>query len=141
MSAAPRWTAVAEEVSICPSCPCDASTAMEVSASHDGGMTERRSSPALVLIAMCAGYFLVLLDVTIVNVALPRLGADLGADVASLQWVVDGYAVAFASLLLASGAAGDRLGHRRIVLIGLGVFGAASVACTVAPTSTVLVVA
>jgi len=95
------------------------------------GMTER--SPRLVLVVMCAGYFLVLLDVTIVNVALPRLGDDLGTSVAGLQWVVDGYAVPFAALLLASGVVGDRLGHRRIVLAGLSVFGIASVACAVAP--------
>ena len=88
---------------------------------------------------MCVGYFLVLLDVTIVNVALPRLGHELGADVADLQWVVNGYAVAFASLLLASGVVGDRVGHRRIVLIGLVVFGLASVACTVSPTPAILV--
>ena len=88
---------------------------------------------------MCVGYFLVLLDVTIVNVALPRLGHELGADVADLQWVVNGYAVAFASLLLASGVIGDRIGHRRIVLTGLMVFGLASVACTLSPTPAVLV--
>ncbi|VXB44853.1 MFS transporter [Aeromicrobium sp. 9AM] len=93
----------------------------------------------MVLTVMCVGYFLVLLDVTIVNVALPRLGDDLGTGVAGLQWVVDGYAVAFASLLLASGAAGDRLGHRRIVLLGLTVFGLASAACTMAPTPEVLI--
>ncbi|KRC65695.1 MFS transporter [Aeromicrobium sp. Root236] len=100
-------------------------------------MTER--SPRLVLVVMCVGYFLVLLDVTIVNVALPRLGADLGTSVAGLQWVVDGYAVAFASLLLTSGVVGDRLGHRRVVLAGLSVFGLASVACTVAPATPWLV--
>jgi DHA2 family methylenomycin A resistance protein-like MFS transporter len=72
-------------------------------------------------------------------VALPRLGDELGADVADLQWVVNGYAVAFASLLLASGVVGDRIGHRRVVLIGLGVFGLASIACTVSPTPAVLV--
>ena len=101
------------------------------------GMTER--PPRLVLVVMCVGYFLVLLDVTIVNVALPRLGDDLGTSVAGLQWVVDGYAVAFASLLLASGVVGDRLGHRRVVLAGLSAFGLASVACTVAPTTPWLV--
>lgn len=53
-----------------------------------------------VLLVMCAGYFLVLLDVTIVNVALPRISAGLGANVSSLQWVVDGYAIALAALML-----------------------------------------
>jgi DHA2 family methylenomycin A resistance protein-like MFS transporter len=95
---------------------------------------------SVVLVVMCIGYFLVLLDVTIVNVALPRLGADLGAGVAGLQWVVDGYAVALASLLLASGVVGDRFGHRRLVLSGLAVFGIASLGCAVS-TSTGLLIA
>jgi DHA2 family methylenomycin A resistance protein-like MFS transporter len=112
-----------------------------VSPGNDEGMPERHASPRLVLTVMCVGYFLVLLDVTIVNVGLPRLGDDLGTGVAGLQWVVDGYAVAFASLLLASGAAGDRLGHRRIVLLGLAIFGLASAACTMAPTPEVLITA
>src|ERR687884_639846 len=68
---------------------------------------------------MCVGYFLVLLDVTIVNVALPRIGAGVGASVSGLQWVVDGYALALASLMLAGGTAGDLHGHKRIVLGGL----------------------
>ncbi|NEB06286.1 MFS transporter [Streptomyces sp. SID13726] len=90
---------------------------------------------------MCAGYFLVLLDVTVVNVALPAVGAGLGTDVGGLQWVVDGYALALASLMLTSGAAGDRYGHRRVVLIGLGVFGAGSLACGLAQSAGVLVAA
>ncbi|MEU6357731.1 MFS transporter, partial [Streptomyces sp. NPDC047072] len=104
--------------------------------------TERQvGSPRTVLVVMCAGYFLVLLDVTIVNVALPGIGAGLGADVHGLQWLVDGYALALASLMLTSGAAGDRYGHRRIVLTGLGVFGIGSLACGLAPTVPVLVAA
>lgn len=90
---------------------------------------------------MCAGYFLVLLDVTIVNVALPAIGSGLGADVGGLQWVVDGYALALASLMLTSGIVGDRYGHRRIVLAGLAVFGAGSLACGLAPGVRFLVVA
>jgi DHA2 family methylenomycin A resistance protein-like MFS transporter len=88
---------------------------------------------------MCAGYFLVLLDVTIVNVALPSIDAGLGAGVSGLQWVVDGYALALASLMLAGGAIGDLHGHKRVVLAGLAVFGAGSLACGAAPTTTVLV--
>src|SRR3954470_24861229 len=93
----------------------------------------------LVLVVMCVGYFLVLLDVTIVNVALPRIGAGLGADVSGLQWVVDGYAIALASLMLAGGTVGDLYGHKRVVLTGLALFGVASLACGVAPTTGVLV--
>jgi DHA2 family methylenomycin A resistance protein-like MFS transporter len=85
--------------------------------------------------------FLVLLDVTIVNVALPSIGNDLGASVSALQWVVDGYAVAIASLLLAGGTLGDRLGHRRVLLLGFGLFGAASLGCALAPVVGVLIAA
>ncbi|AKJ08991.1 major facilitator transporter [Streptomyces incarnatus] len=90
---------------------------------------------------MCAGYFLVLLDVTIVNVALPRIGSGLGADVGGLQWVVDGYALALAALMLTSGTAGDLYGHKRVVLTGFAVFGAGSLACGLAPGVPVLVAA
>src|SRR4051794_13029578 len=65
----------------------------------------------VVLGVMCVGYFLVLLDVTIVNVALPSIGSSLGASVSGLQWVVDGYAIALASLMLAGGTVGDLHGH------------------------------
>src|SRR3954468_9584881 len=97
-------------------------------------MATRHATRATVLVVMCVGYLLVLLDVTIVNVALPRIGSDLGADVAALQWVVDGYALALASLMLAAGTLGDLHGHRRIVLGGLIVFGLGSLACGLAPT-------
>ncbi|MCX4091854.1 MFS transporter [Nocardia sp. alder85J] len=83
--------------------------------------------------------FLVLLDVTIVNVALPGIGRGLHAGVATLQWVVDGYVVAIAGLLLAGGTLGDRFGHRRVLLAGFALFGVASLACALAPTVTVLV--
>ncbi|MGH7882091.1 MAG: MFS transporter [Candidatus Dormibacteraceae bacterium] len=87
----------------------------------------------LLLAVMCVGMFLVLLDATVVNVALPQIRVSLAATFAGQQWVVDGYAVVLASLLLGGGAAGDRYGHKRIVLIGLGVFGIASLICGVAP--------
>ncbi|MFE3865489.1 MFS transporter [Streptomyces goshikiensis] len=90
---------------------------------------------------MCIGLFLVQLDVTVVNVALPTIGADLGTSVSGLQWVVDGYAVPFASLLLAGGTLGDRYGHRRLVLWGLAIFAVGSTACGFAPTAGVLIAA
>jgi DHA2 family methylenomycin A resistance protein-like MFS transporter len=98
-------------------------------------------SRGVVLTVMCVGYFLVLLDVTIVNLALPSIDTGLGAGVSGLQWVVDGYAVALAALLLAAGTTGDLLGHRRTVLAGLVVFGVASLGCAAAPTTGVLVAA
>ncbi|GAA0262178.1 MFS transporter [Actinomadura nitritigenes] len=85
------------------------------------------------LAILCAGMFLVLLDVTIVNVALPGIGRALGTGLPGLQGVVDGYAVAIAGLLLGGGALGDRIGHRRMLLAGLGLFGIASLACGSAP--------
>jgi MFS transporter, DHA2 family, methylenomycin A resistance protein len=101
----------------------------------------REASPRAVLVVMCVGYFLVLLDVTIVNVALPQIGNSLGASVSGLQWVVDGYALALATLMLAGGTIGDLRGHKRVVLTGLVVFGAGSLACGIAPGVGVLVAA
>ena len=86
----------------------------------------------VVLVAMCVGLFLVQLDVTIVNVALPTLHTELGAGVSQLQWTVDGYAIALAALLLAGGTLGDLHGHKRVVMTGLGVFGAGSLVCGLA---------
>ncbi|RFU43345.1 MFS transporter [Actinomadura logoneensis] len=76
--------------------------------------------------------FLVLLDVTIVNVTLPGISRALGTGLAGMQGVVDGYAVAIAGLLLGGGALGDRFGHRRMLVAGLVLFGAASLACGLA---------
>ena len=95
----------------------------------------------LILVVMCAGLFLVQLDVSIVNVALPSIRADLRPSAAGLQWVVDGYAIALASLMLAGGTVGDLHGHRRVVLAGLGLFGVASLAAGAAPSPGVLVAA
>ncbi|WP_370961762.1 MFS transporter [Amycolatopsis sp. cg9] len=95
----------------------------------------------MLLLTMCAGMFLVQLDVTVVNVALPALGADLHAGLAAQQWVVDGYTVVLAAFLLTGGALGDVFGHRRIVLTGFGLFGVASAACGLAATAPVLVAA
>jgi MFS transporter, DHA2 family, methylenomycin A resistance protein len=108
----------------------------------DASGASRRAAPrpGRVLVVMCVGMFLVLLDVTVVNVALPSIGVDLGAGPDALPWVVDAYAVAIGSLLLGGGTVGDRVGHRRVVLSGLAVFGVASVMCALAPTIGLLVV-
>ncbi|ACU71426.1 major facilitator superfamily MFS_1 [Catenulispora acidiphila DSM 44928] len=95
-------------------------------------MRNERTSRALTL-GLCGGYFLVLLDVTIVNVALPQIGTGLHAGASGLAWVVDAYTVPLAALLLACGAIGDLLGHRRVVVAGFAGFGAASVVCALAP--------
>jgi MFS transporter, DHA2 family, methylenomycin A resistance protein len=93
------------------------------------------------LIAICLGYFMVILDATVVNVALPALGRDLGGGVSSLQWVVDGYTLVFAGLLLSAGSLGDRLGGRRVFELGLLLFTLASAACAAAPSVPLLVAA
>jgi DHA2 family methylenomycin A resistance protein-like MFS transporter len=95
----------------------------------------------LTLIVMCVGMFLVLLDVTIVNVALPSMRADLGAGVASLQWIVDGYTIPLAALMLPCGDLGDRRGHKRVVLAGLAVFAAGSLGAGLAPAPPALIAA
>lgn len=93
------------------------------------------------LAVICSGYFMVILDAVIVNVALPSLGRELGGGVSALQWVVDGYTVAFAGLLLSAGAIGDLLSPRRVFGGGLWVFTLASAACALASSVPVLVVA
>lgn len=104
-----------------------------------GGAPGAPGRPGAVLVVMCVGMFLVLLDVTVVNVALPSIGRDLGADQVAVQWVVDAYAVTIAALLLGGGTIGDRVGHRRVVLTGLVCFGAASAVCASAPAAGVLI--
>src|ERR1700712_4703187 len=79
-----------------------------------------------VLVTVCVAAFAINLDTTIVNVALPDLGRQLGATTRDLQWVVDGYNLAFAALVLTAGALGDRFGRRPALLLGLAGFGLAS---------------
>ena len=96
---------------------------------------------SLALVAVCLGYFMVIIDTTIVNVAVPALQAGLHADVAGVEWVIDGYLLMLAALVLSGGALADRLGAHRIFQIGLGVFTVTSVICGVAPDVTVLIIA
>jgi MFS transporter, DHA2 family, methylenomycin A resistance protein len=93
----------------------------------------------LPLLAICLGYFMVILDATIVNVALPSIGRDLGGGVGSLQWVIDAYTVVFAGLLLSAGSIGDLIGSRKVLDTGLALFTAASAACALAPSVGALV--
>jgi DHA2 family methylenomycin A resistance protein-like MFS transporter len=96
--------------------------------------------PAIIL-ATSLGFVLVQLDITIVNVALARIGAGLGMGIAGLQWVVDAYTLAFASLLLSAGALGDRFGARRAFIAGFALFVAASLGCGLAPGAAALIAA
>ena len=88
---------------------------------------------------LCLGLLLIALDTTVLNVALPTLARQLRASTSALQWIVDGYTVALGCLLLLFGAVGDRFGRRRILLVGLGVFGIASVLAAYAHSTNVLI--
>ena len=79
--------------------------------------------------ALCFALFMIMLDNTVVNVALPAIRADLGISVSELEWTVAAYALTFASLLLTGGKLGDLLGRRLIFTIGLAVFTLSSLAC------------
>ncbi|WP_434770216.1 MFS transporter [Curtobacterium flaccumfaciens] len=85
------------------------------------------------LFVLCAAQFVLQLDFSVVNVALPTIRTGLGFSASALQWIVTGYALTFGSLLLLGGRAGDLLGQRRVLLTGLAVFGAASLGCGFAP--------
>ncbi|MFL6162010.1 MAG: MFS transporter [Jatrophihabitantaceae bacterium] len=95
----------------------------------------------LPLTAICCGTFMLLIDVTVVNVALPSMARSLHTSFAALQWVVDAYALSLSALLLGVGSVADKLGHRRAYVTSLGVFAAASLACGLAPTAGVLIAA
>jgi EmrB/QacA subfamily drug resistance transporter len=86
-----------------------------------------------VLVICCLSLFIVGMDSTIVNVALPSIGRDLHATVAGLQWTIDGYTLVLASLLMLSGATADRVGRRRVFQIGLALFTVGSGLCSLAP--------
>src|SRR5258705_3408505 len=93
------------------------------------------------LYVLCAGVLMIVLDVTIVNVALPSIQDDLGFSTASLAWVVNAYLIAFGGLLLLAGRLGDLVGRRRVFLAGLGVFTLASLACGLAQSQATLAAA
>src|ERR671937_615504 len=90
------------------------------------------------LLAVCVATFMLLLDITIVNVALPSIKSDFHASLSSLQWVVDAYALTLASFLLVFGSLGDRLGRRRIFTVGFAIFTIASLCCGLSNDPTVL---
>jgi EmrB/QacA subfamily drug resistance transporter len=95
----------------------------------------------LALVVLCVGMLMIVLDATIVNVALPSIQRDLGFSQSNLAWVVNGYLITFGGLLLLAGRLGDLLGRRRIFMVGLVVFVAASLLCAVAQSQAVLIAA
>jgi MFS family permease len=100
-------------------------------------LTPRRQVAALATV--CVSLMVITIDVTILNVALPTLATELNADTSALQWFVNAYELVFAGLLLTAGALADRFGRRRILAIGLVVFGAASAACAMSDSPSELI--
>ncbi|HMJ04257.1 MAG TPA: DHA2 family efflux MFS transporter permease subunit, partial [Conexibacter sp.] len=93
----------------------------------------------IALVVLCAGFLMIILDQTIVNVALPSIQDDLGFSQSSLAWVVNAYLIAFGGLLLLAGRLGDLIGRKRVFLAGLAVFALASLACGLATSQEVLI--
>ena len=99
------------------------------------------ANPWVVLVLVCLAQFMVILDATIVNVALPSIQTDLGMSSAGLQWVVNAYALLFGGFLLLGGRAGDLIGRKRVFLLGVVVFTLASLVCGLAQSEAWLIVA
>ncbi len=108
-------------------------------ASEDGLPNAPHS--AIVITIASLGFFLITLDISIVNVALPRIRTELGGGITGQQWIIDGYTLLFATLLLFAGNLSDRVGAKRALALGIGIFTLTSAACAVAPSTTLLIVA
>jgi EmrB/QacA subfamily drug resistance transporter len=118
--------------------------AMSVTPQHaatDGSGSRDARHERLTLFAMCFGLFMIMLDNTIVNVALPSIQRDLHTSPETLAWTVNAYVVPFAALILLGGKLGDRFGRRRMFVVGVAVFTAASAACALSTTAGTLVAA
>ena len=117
------------------------SAPLAASPAADGDTAAPPGQPGAALAAAALGFFAITLDALVVNVALPSVRDDLGGGITGLQWVLDGYTLMFAALLLSAGSLSDRLGARRAFGTGMAVFVAASAACGLAPDLGVLVAA
>jgi EmrB/QacA subfamily drug resistance transporter len=102
---------------------------------------QTKRSPWVILLVLCIGFFMILLDLTIVNVAIPSIIDGLHAGLDQILWVLNAYILAYAVLLITAGRLGDMFGARRLFLIGLGVFTFASIACSLAQSPSQLIVA
>jgi EmrB/QacA subfamily drug resistance transporter len=104
-------------------------------------MKEMKDTRWLSLIVLCTGFLLIVVDMTIVNVSLPSIQRDLGFSQSGLAWVINAYLIAFGGLLLLAGRLGDIFGRKRLYLIGLGIFVAASVVCGLSVSQPMLIAA
>jgi DHA2 family methylenomycin A resistance protein-like MFS transporter len=95
----------------------------------------------IVITVASMGFFLITLDISIVNVALTRIRAELGGDITGQQWIIDGYTLLFAALLLFAGNLSDRIGAKRALAIGIAIFTVTSAACALAPSTALLIAA
>src|SRR3981081_1875274 len=101
----------------------------------------RKNTRWLSLTVLCSGFLLIVVDMTIVNVALPSIQRDLGFSPSGLAWVINAYLIPFGGLLLLAGRLGDLVGRKRVYLAGLAIFIGASVLCGLAFDQTMLIVA
>ncbi len=122
-----------------PLCRCVSPCEVDVEVEQATTATVSEPGRWLALYVLCAGVLMIVLDTTIVNVALPTIQDDLGFSQSNLAWVVNAYLIAFGGLLLLAGRIGDLIGQRRIFLVGLGVFTVASLLCAVAQSQAMLV--
>src|SRR5437879_1269810 len=127
----------------------DVGGAMLVAANLVGANSERRQMRARLfaeenkkwwtLVAVAFGLFMIMLDNTVVNVALPSIGRDLKISISELEWIVTGYALVFAALLITGGKLADLVGRRKIFVVGLAVFTLSSLTCGLAPSANFLI--
>lgn len=108
-------------------------------AADRGALTGEAQSSWIALAVLMCGTFMIVLDFFIVNVALPSMQSDLGATTSAIEWIVAGYGLSFAVLLITAGRIGDRIGRRRAFSAGLALFTLASAACGLAPNTSVLI--
>src|ERR1700760_1667189 len=106
-----------------------------------GAATTAAHRGTKLVVVVCAAQFMVMLDIAIVNIALPSIHTDLGFSDTGLQWVVNAYTLTLAGCLMLGGRASDLLGQRPVFLFGVAIFSAASLGCALADSSTALIAA
>jgi MFS transporter, DHA2 family, methylenomycin A resistance protein len=118
----------------------DGGTSLAGRTPNDGHSPGTSARPRIMLAAMCLSTFMVQIDVTIVNIALPRIQSALGTSAGNLEWVISAYALTLATLIPISGVLGDRFGRKRLFMIGMVVFAIGSILCALAPNALALII-